>query len=276
MQAEIQQLFPTPKANIERDTLYTFPELAFPTEGVPVGESGKRRPYVYFNMVSSMDGKIATAAGNAGGLGSQLDKHLMRRLRTASEGVMVGAATFRNDPFVPVIPPELTDERARYFPTEPQPWGIVLSRDGNLPLSKKFFQGASSDPSARPIARRLVGLGEAASPEVVTSLSQYARVVRVPNREDYIDLEWLLVYLYEEVGIRWLLCEGGPTLNYSLFSRGLGDELFLTFAPKLVAGKGGTILNGPTIFPLDQMPQFKLVSLYEQDSELFFRYRVEK
>jgi 2,5-diamino-6-(ribosylamino)-4(3H)-pyrimidinone 5'-phosphate reductase len=267
----MQQLFPVTPTALDPDTVYTIPALAFPSEGVALDEPGQRRPYVYFNMVSSVDGKAVMAGGNVVGLGGPLDKQLMRRLRTASDAVMVGAETLRRDLFVPVIPPELAEERACYFPNEPQPWGIVISRDGNLPLEKKFFQGvADLEPK-----RRLVALGQAASPAAEAALSHYARIVRVPDWQGQPDVSWLLNYLYTELGIRHLLCEGGPTLNYSLISRGLGDELFLTQALKLIGGTSSTILTGPGPFPTEKIPPLKLISLYQHATELFFRYRIE-
>src|SRR5205085_4814330 len=46
--------------------------------------------------------------------------------------------------------------------------------------------------------------------------------------------------LREEYGLRSLLCEGGPTLNATLFAEDLVDELFLTVAPA-VAGAGESL-----------------------------------
>ena len=269
METKLQQLFPVAKPDLQPNQVYTVPDLAFPTGGVEL-EGGKRRPYIYFNMVSSVDGKAIAASGSAEGLGSTLDRQLMRRLRAASDAVIVGAETFRHDPFLPVVVPELAEERAQYFPNEPQPWGIVLSRDGNLPLKKKFFQVLNP---ALPPERRLVALGIAASSEAEATLSRYARIVRVPNRQGRPDVGWLLTYLYEKLGIRRLLCEGGPTFNYSLIARGFADELFLTFAPKLVAGQTNGIMAGQSAFSLEQMPRLELLSLYAQASELFFRYK---
>ncbi len=262
---KIQQIYPIVQSEVSLETIYSFSALNFPTEGVALAEAGPRRPYVYFNMVSSADGKIATAEGSAAGLGSRLDKLMMRRLRAAADAVIVGAETFRRDPFVPRVSPELADERAKYFPDEPQPWGIVLSRDGKLPLDKKFFETPE---------RRIVALGEAASREAEAALSSRARVVRVPLIEEQPDLQWLMAYLYAELGIRGLLCEGGPSLNSSLLEKGLGDELFMTFAPRLIGGQGGGILAGPHAFPANNSPQLELISLYEQANELFFRYKI--
>ena len=73
-------------------------------------------------------------------------------------------------------------------------------------------------------------------------------------------------------GIRSLLCEGGPTLNSTLFEAGLVDELFLTVAPTIAgAGEALTIVEGP---PLPAPVGVELLTVHEADGHLFLRYRV--
>jgi riboflavin biosynthesis pyrimidine reductase len=73
-------------------------------------------------------------------------------------------------------------------------------------------------------------------------------------------------------GIRSLLCEGGPTLNASLFAAGLVDELFLTIAPAVAgAGEGLTIVEGG---PLPDTVGLELLTVHEAGGHLFLRYRV--
>src|SRR5690349_672631 len=125
--------------NFVPNEIYTVPELAFPADGVELPQGG-RRPYIYFNMVSSVDGKATTVANNAAGLGSRIDFQLMGRLRVAADAVLAGAETVRRDPFVPNTRPDLMEERARYFPDTPHPLGVTVSRDGKLPPDRKFFE----------------------------------------------------------------------------------------------------------------------------------------
>src|SRR4051812_32741263 len=62
-------------------------------------------------------------------------------------------------------------------------------------------------------------------------------------------------------GIRSLLCEGGPTLNSTLFAEKLVDELFLTVAPTVAgAGETLTIVEG---VPLPDAVDLELLSVHE-------------
>jgi 2,5-diamino-6-(ribosylamino)-4(3H)-pyrimidinone 5'-phosphate reductase len=255
--------------NFGLDEVYTVPELDFPEDGVALTHGG-RRPYVYFNMVSSIDGKATTQTENAGGLGSKVDRHLMGRLRLAADAVMAGAETIRRDPFVPDTRPELAVERALYFPDAPHPLGVTLSRDGNLPQDRKFFRAGP--------ARRLIFLSYKVPPEREAALSPYAQIFKI--EEDIngnLELGQLLKVLYDEFGVRRLLCEGGPSLNFALLSKGFGDEFFWTLGPKIVGGRENhTLVEGPGLgLPPEKLIKAQLKSIYEQESELFMRYKIE-
>lgn len=251
------------KPDFDRDEVYTVPELALPTEGVLM-PNGARRPYIFFNMVSSIDGKAITSAQSAAGLGSETDQYMMGRLRAAADGVMAGAGTFRHDPFNPTVRPHLVEERARYFPDAPQPIGIIISSNGDLPVDKKFWQAGRD--------LRALFLGEQASPEREKQWQQYARVFRVLNEgNNQPDMAEVLHLIYSELGVRRLLVEGGPNLNYTLITRNFADELFWTLAPKIVGGKENTIVSG-ALLALDSLVNLKLISIYQNDHELFMRY----
>jgi riboflavin biosynthesis pyrimidine reductase len=76
----------------------------------------------------------------------------------------------------------------------------------------------------------------------------------------------------EELGVRSLVCEGGPNLNATLLPAGLVDELHLVYAPKLAGGQDPlTILSGPE---LDPPIDLELITLHESGGYLFSRYAV--
>lgn len=79
-------------------------------------------------MVSTTDGRI-TAGGRAGGIGSQVDRLVMRLLRSRTDAVMVGAGTVRNEKINLGLPADLRGsvKRSDYL-------GVVLSASGEIPL----------------------------------------------------------------------------------------------------------------------------------------------
>jgi flavin reductase (DIM6/NTAB) family NADH-FMN oxidoreductase RutF len=87
---------------------------------------------------------------------------------------------------------------------------------------------------------------------------------------DRVDLAAALGMLSEQ-GVGVVLCEGGPTLNGVLAAGDLIDELCLTVAPALVGGDVGTGVLGHT--HLDDLLPMRVVHAFEDDADLFLRYR---
>jgi 2,5-diamino-6-(ribosylamino)-4(3H)-pyrimidinone 5'-phosphate reductase len=253
------------------DRIYNFEELAFPTEGVEFelneGDHIAKRPYIGFNMVSSIDGKATTYEGKLTGLGSRPDRLLMQRLRSQFDAVLAGGTTLRQDAFIPTVPPELLDERQKNF-SQPQPLGIVISNSGNLPNDHRFWNAGKD--------LRIALLGQDTSVE--PWLEEKAQIFRFPTKDRQIDIMQVLIMLFEQLGIKRLLVEGGPALNYSLISQGLADELFLTLAPHIVGGANNMTVIGGSGYGLGgaELPNLKLRSLYHHESELFLRYQFTK
>jgi len=255
------------------DRIYNFEELNFPIDGVEfelnnlgddLGHRYAKRPYIAFNMVSSVDGKATTYEGKLTGLGSRPDRLLMKRLRSQFDAILAGGTTLRQDAFIPTVPAELSAERQKNF-LEPQPLGIVISNSGKLPSTHRFWDAGKN--------LRVVLVGEDTAVE--SWLEDKAQIFRFPTKEQQIDLRQVLAMLFEKLGIKRLLVEGGPALNYSLISQGLADELFLTISPHIVGGIDNMTVIGGSGYGLggNALPSLQLRSLYHHESELFLRYQ---
>jgi 2,5-diamino-6-(ribosylamino)-4(3H)-pyrimidinone 5'-phosphate reductase len=207
------------------------------------------RPYLAINMVATLDGHAAVN-GSAVGIGSSADKRLMRELRAEADVVLHGAGTVRADPLSARVPPALVEQRLARGLSR-QPLGAIVTRSGSLPAEHPYYESATViyiTSDAEPGVQR---------PEV--------EICRVAGVDDVVnDLA--------RRGARRILCEGGPTLNASLFQADLVDEVFLTIAPKLVGGENPlTIIKGP---PFADTIHLNVRSLIELESEVFLCYRV--
>ncbi|HEX2084793.1 MAG TPA: dihydrofolate reductase family protein [Solirubrobacteraceae bacterium] len=132
----------------------------------------------------------------------------------------------------------------RYGPllrdADEQPLTIVCSRRGDFPTDIPLF----TDPRSRILTHT--------GPSPAAALRE-ARA---------------------EHGVRSVLCEGGPTLNGTLFAEGLVDELFLSISPMIADGPAPlTIVEaaGP-----GRPVGLELVWLLEADGMLFCRYAVAR
>lgn len=210
------------------------------------------RPYVYMNIVATLDGKIVvgTPISSAKGVGGPTDYLLFRRLQRVADAVIVSSSTLRAGPVI--YPPELP----RY----------VITRTGALPLENRFF---STSPR-----QTFVIAPENLPVETQKRLAQVATLVLCGEKE--VNLPKVLQLMRQEQRIRYLLCEGGGILNDSLIRGGLADELFLTLAPKIKGGQHLPTPVGGIGFPPDFYLRAHLLSLYRDEDELYLRYRLEQ
>jgi 2,5-diamino-6-(ribosylamino)-4(3H)-pyrimidinone 5'-phosphate reductase len=217
---------------------------------LPETPAATDRPYLAINMVATVDGRAALN-GSAVGIGSAVDKRLMRELRAEADVVLHGAATVRADPLSARVPANLVAQRRAAGLTD-QPLGAIVTRTGSLPSTHPYYESATviyvtSDRSV-PVSAPTVEVCRIASVEAA---------VRDLGRR----------------GARRILCEGGPTLNAALLEAGLVDEIFLTIAPKLTGGADPlTIVQGGTFGTI----ALELRSVVDIDGELFLKYGVPR
>jgi riboflavin-specific deaminase-like protein len=215
------------------------------------------RPYLALNMVSTLDGK-ATIEWRTQGLGSDLDREVFLQLRTQADAVMVGAGTVRNERYGRIVKREELREKRVREGLEPDPLAVVVSARLDLPADLPLLQ----EPDQR----------------VLIATSADARLEGVSAQVEYVDtgddLQLLMAHLREELGVRSVLCEGGPTLNSHLLAAGVVDELFLTLSPKLIGGAAAlTIVAGRELVePAD----LEVAWVLKGGGDLFTRWRIAR
>ncbi|HEX3519776.1 MAG TPA: dihydrofolate reductase family protein [Solirubrobacteraceae bacterium] len=221
------------------------------------------RPHVLLNMVATADGR-ATLAGRSGPLSTRADRELFHGLRAAVDGVLVGAGTVRTERYGRLIP----DASVRRLRVErgltEEPLACIVS--GRLALDEKL------PLLAEPEARVAILTASAASLPASGAQLDYIRA----GHEGRLDLAAALGELGGRLGVRSLLCEGGPHLAGQLLAAGLVDELFLSVAPKLVGGEpsGGEALRIVAGAELGPPAELELLGVLQAGSYLFLRYGV--
>jgi riboflavin-specific deaminase-like protein len=215
------------------------------------------RPYVAVNMVSTLDGRAATD-GDTRGLGGDQDRELFHLLRTAADGILVGAGTVRVERYAEAVKNDDLRARRERHGLDPEQPTVIVSARMVLPSDLPLLQA----PGAPVIVATAVD----------HELEGVAANVTYERTAD--DLKLLLARLRAEHDIRSLICEGGPTLVSYMLAAGLIDEFFLSLAPKFAGGGDEpTISTGPA---LPEPADAELVWLCEADGALFTRWRVKR
>jgi riboflavin biosynthesis pyrimidine reductase len=219
----------------EHGGIDAYSDIAFPS-------ASKTRPYVYIDMVSTIDGKILSGGrgDSVHDLGSAVDHRLMKRLEASADAVLVGAQTLRatSNKWNPA-----TEKR------------IVITNSGDLPFDSAFLQ------HGEPIIATSGSSG----------LNAHGiRLLRAGGQT--VDLGLLLERL-RGLGIERLLVLGGSELNAALIHAELVDELFLTVAPKVRLGRDIPTYADGHALPRPCIQQFSLVEHHAINDEIFLRYR---
>jgi len=212
------------------------------------------RPYVILNAAMSLDGKIATMAGDSK-ISCEEDLDRIHMLRAGVDAVMVGLGTVLADN------PSLTVRRAR----GENPIRVVVDSLGKTPLNSRVL-----DSSARTI---IAVTTKAPKRNVKGLLRKGVQVIAVGKEE--VDLKKLLEKLYG-LGVQRLLLEGGSTLNWGMLRRGLVDEVKVAVAPYILGGEGArTLVGGRGFSKISKSISLKLVSFDWVGEDLLLTYLVK-
>jgi diaminohydroxyphosphoribosylaminopyrimidine deaminase / 5-amino-6-(5-phosphoribosylamino)uracil reductase len=170
------------------------------------------RPFVTAKFAMSLDGKIATRAGESRWITGEEARAHSHRTRRAHDAILVGVNTVVADD--PELTARIEGEDSR------QPLRVVL--DSQL----KIRQSA-----------RIVGANTLIATTKAGRIGA-AEVLRLPAAPDgRVDLPALLDELGER-GILSLLVEGGAEVHASFFAAGLVDKVHAYVAPRLIGGRG--------------------------------------
>lgn len=217
------------------------------------------------NFAASVDGKVTFARPGPFELSSREDKRRMARYRAVADAVLWGAGSVLVDqPTARVRRPEWAEARRRRGQA-PQPLNVLVTATARVPVTNRFF--------AEPGLPRLAVVTDAADPAAVAAYRGLAEVLVQAGR---VDLPALLGHLREVRGVRHLLCEGGPSLAWSLVEADLVDEVHLTLVPALVGGERAmTMIEGPGLGQ-DAVRRLDLVEVERAGDELFLTYRIRR
>lgn len=209
---------------------------------------------VTLKLATSLDGRIATAAGESKWITAERSREAVHRLRAEHDAVVVGAETALADD------PELTVRLAGYAGR--QPARVVLDSRQRLPTTAKLVATARQIPTfvvaTTPAQARLTEAG--------------VRVLQAPAvGEDRPELKAVVEALAGE-GLGRLFVEGGGQVAASFLRCGLVDAIEWFRAPIVIGGEGRPAIGALALAGLADAPHFRRIEVRELGDDLWERY----
>jgi diaminohydroxyphosphoribosylaminopyrimidine deaminase/5-amino-6-(5-phosphoribosylamino)uracil reductase len=183
------------------------------------------RPWVLFKSAMTLDGKVATRAGDSQWISGEQSRELAHRWRASVDAVVVGIGTaLADDPRLTARPDGMPAQAAE------QPRRVVFDSLARLPPSSQLVAAAAEIPLTLVVSRAAQRADtdalEAAGVQVLLATGEN-EPARVRSALDQLG----------QLGVAALLLEGGPHLAGAFLDAGEIDEIRLFLAPILLGGR---------------------------------------
>ncbi|HVH66465.1 MAG TPA: bifunctional diaminohydroxyphosphoribosylaminopyrimidine deaminase/5-amino-6-(5-phosphoribosylamino)uracil reductase RibD [Gemmatimonadales bacterium] len=193
------------------------------------------RPFVALKLATSIDGRIADAAGSSQWVSGAEAREYVHWLRAGFDAIAVGGTTALRDN------PQLT-VRGAVTPRRP-PIRVVFDRRAMLNPSAGLVS------SARDVPTWVMSSLEAPKASVTALEQNGVRVFRPASLADGL-------HMVREAGVETLLCEGGGALGAKLLADGLVDRLYWVQSPVWLGEGAVRAFPGVPAQPLAAAPRW--------------------
>ncbi len=184
-------------------------------------------PWVVLKSAMTLDGRIATAGGDARWVSGAESRALVHRLRHRLDAILVGIGTVRADD--PSLTARLPEGGGR------DPVRIILDTGLSIDPAARVLHLESDAPTWIVCGR---GVDEGRLEQVRKT---GARCVVMDLDNGRVDLKALMRWLANQQ-VTSLLVEGGATVAGRFLACGLVDKVMFFYAPKILGGDDGVPL----------------------------------
>jgi 5-amino-6-(5-phosphoribosylamino)uracil reductase len=218
------------------------------------------RPYILLSCGISIDGYLDNASSKRLLLSNDADLERVDSVRAASDAILVGARTVRQDnPRLLVRSRACREERtSRGLPASPAK--VTVTAGARLDPEARFFATGDSD--------KLVYCARPAYDEARRRLGGVATVVDGGPR---VRMRALVEDLHAR-GMRRLMVEGGGTNHTQFLTAGLADELHLVVAPFFVGDSRAPRFVEDGRFPWNKDRRATLADVQRMGDVVLLRY----
>lgn len=218
-------------------------------------------PFVVLKCATSMDGKIATAAGQSKWITGEAARQYGHGLRHKYDAILVGLGTVLADD--PLLTTRIKDREGK------NPVRVVLDSKARIPLNSKVL----TDKTAETIIA-VTAAAPAANIDALKTAG--ATVLMLPSHEERIDMTELTAELSRRA-ITSILIEGGAAVNASALQAGIVDKIHVFMAPKIIGGDAAPgAIGNPGIDNLEQAVKLSIKTLEKIGEDLHIEAYITK
>ena len=193
-----------------------------------------RTPFVTVKAAMTLDGKIATAAGESKWITGAKARRYAMKLRKGADAILAGVNTvLADDPSLTIRTRNTEhgrrsdDKRLRRF---------ILDTQARTPLTAKVVNDQDATLTTIVVGPSAPGKRVAALAERVKVLVAPSTKSKIKNQKSRIQLPWLLKKLGAE-NVTSLLVEGGGEINASFLLGGFAHRVVFFYAPKILGDR---------------------------------------
>jgi len=210
--------------------------------------------FVFSNLATSLDGKIAPIDRGDCALGTPEDRLEMQRLRKRSDAVLFGASTLR-----------VFKKFCGLRNSDKQPANVVMSSTlKGISPKFPFF----SDPNRR----RILLVGPDAPAQTMKKFDGLCEIYVLDRPTKKRSSAHQAIELLSQLGFKNLLVEGGGGIMWEFASHDLIDEYHITHTPKILGGiTAPTLVDGPGL-KCQEIVNLKLKRCKRVGDELYLTY----
>ncbi len=211
--------------------------------------------FIFSNLATSIDGKIASNDRSFFPIGTPYDRKHMVKLRSRCDAILIGASTLRC-----FKKPSLASK------SQKQPINIILSKNlDGISFDWPFFQSS--------LIRRLFFVDKQIPKNKLRHLRKFAEVyvLKKPTAKQPIAVQ--IVDTLTSLGVKRLLIEGGGNVMWHFVRHHLIDEYHVTLTPKLIGGETAPTLVDGEGFATKNILSLRLHQCRRLRNELYLTYR---
>jgi diaminohydroxyphosphoribosylaminopyrimidine deaminase/5-amino-6-(5-phosphoribosylamino)uracil reductase len=179
----------------------------------------QQRPWTIAKWAMTLDGKIATSAGDSQWISGEASRAVVHQLRGRMDAIVVGRGTAERDDPLLTARPAGPRNAAR----------VVLDSTASIPLNSKLVRTARETPT-------VIAVGPQADPAHLTALEAGGCQVWRDRSNDRLTRLANLWRKFGELRYTNVLVEGGGQLLGALRDAQLIDEVHVFIAPKIIGG----------------------------------------